>query len=193
MKKAEKFVKYIRKLPGQPESDTTFLDLFRELVTEIGNALGYVRMVRSGGLRFISDAVKFVPDLTGDVRFGEMATNAELRDCTIAAATNLDAVLTDLKSKFSEGSDYFQMLEDVFYEVCIRRALPGPPRSVCVWLGGFGTGQHQCLCWGPPMPFPLQGGGVGRHALGGVGASQSLRWFLHSPHCLPGSTRFVTA
>ena len=36
----------------------TFLDKFRQLITEIGNALGYVRMVRSAGMHHNSDAVK---------------------------------------------------------------------------------------------------------------------------------------
>lgn len=45
-----------------PEGQT-FLDQFRQQITEIGNALGYVRMVRSGGLHYCSEAIKFVPDL----------------------------------------------------------------------------------------------------------------------------------
>eukprot|EP01012_Entosiphon_sulcatum_P015126 TRINITY_DN2013_c3_g2_i1.p1 TRINITY_DN2013_c3_g2~~TRINITY_DN2013_c3_g2_i1.p1 ORF type:complete len:1175 (-),score=403.67 TRINITY_DN2013_c3_g2_i1:71-3595(-) len=114
VKKAEKFLKDIRKL-GVTDG-LSFLDQFRELVTEIGNALGYVRMVRSGGLRFISDSIKFVPDITEIINFEEHAQKAELPDHTATAAKNLDAILTDLSQKFSEGSDYFRMLEDVFYD-----------------------------------------------------------------------------
>lgn len=56
------FVKDIRKL-GTTPTGQSFLDQFRVLITEIGNALGYVRMVRSAGLHYCSNAITFVPDL----------------------------------------------------------------------------------------------------------------------------------
>ena len=63
--RAFKFTKDIRKL-GVTESKKkngdggglTYLDQFRLLITHVGNALGYVRMVRSAGMHFCSDAVK---------------------------------------------------------------------------------------------------------------------------------------
>ena len=36
----------------------SFLDKFRVLITEIGNTLGYVRMVRSAGMHVCSEAVQ---------------------------------------------------------------------------------------------------------------------------------------
>jgi WASH complex subunit 7 len=60
--RAFQFNKDIRKL-GVSDSGKTFLDQFRMLITEIGNALGYVRMVRSAGMNYCSNAIKFVPDL----------------------------------------------------------------------------------------------------------------------------------
>ena len=47
--RAFQFNKDIRKL-GVSDPGKTFLDQFRVLITEIGNALGYVRMVRSAGM-----------------------------------------------------------------------------------------------------------------------------------------------
>ncbi|XP_076180101.1 strumpellin and WASH-interacting protein isoform X2 [Ptiloglossa arizonensis] len=49
--RAEKFQKGIRKL-GMTSNDLSYLDQFRQLVTQIGNALGYVRLIRSGGLHY---------------------------------------------------------------------------------------------------------------------------------------------
>jgi WASH complex subunit 7 len=46
---AEKFNKDIKKLGLTPDG-LSYLDQFRVLITEIGNALGYVRMVRRAGL-----------------------------------------------------------------------------------------------------------------------------------------------
>lgn len=46
------------------EDKLTCLDKFRLLITHIGNALGYVRMVRSAGMHHSAEAVAFVPDIS---------------------------------------------------------------------------------------------------------------------------------
>ena len=66
--RAVKFNKDIKKL-GVNEENLTFIDQFRLLITEIGNALGFVRMVRSAGLHYVSNAIKFVPDITRIINF----------------------------------------------------------------------------------------------------------------------------
>lgn len=47
--KAEKFHRGIRKL-GLNSTGLSYLDQFRILITHLGNALGYVRMLRSGSI-----------------------------------------------------------------------------------------------------------------------------------------------
>eukprot|EP01027_Heterolobosea_sp_BB2_P021106 GEZU01030217.1.p2 GENE.GEZU01030217.1~~GEZU01030217.1.p2 ORF type:complete len:420 (-),score=204.15 GEZU01030217.1:32-1207(-) len=113
IKRTEKFTKDIRRL-GVTEQGLSYLDQFRNLITEIGNALGYVRMVRSGGLRYISEAIKFVPDLENIENFEELVRSDNLSEETAGAAKNLDSVITNLNQKFAEGSDYFKILEQVF-------------------------------------------------------------------------------
>lgn len=61
------FVRDIRKL-GVSDTGKTFLDQFRILITEIGNALGYVRMVRSASMYYCSEAVKYLPDMDNIIR-----------------------------------------------------------------------------------------------------------------------------
>lgn len=70
--RAMKFVKDIRKL-GVNDEKKTFLDQFRILITEIGNALGYVRMVRSASMYYCSEAVKFLPELDDIISFEQHA------------------------------------------------------------------------------------------------------------------------
>ena len=53
--RAKKFNKDIWKL-GKAPGGMSYLDKFRVLITEIGNALGFVRMVRSGGLQVLFPA-----------------------------------------------------------------------------------------------------------------------------------------
>eukprot|EP01062_Namystynia_karyoxenos_P059273 TRINITY_DN50728_c0_g1_i1.p1 TRINITY_DN50728_c0_g1~~TRINITY_DN50728_c0_g1_i1.p1 ORF type:complete len:1241 (+),score=561.49 TRINITY_DN50728_c0_g1_i1:104-3724(+) len=130
VKRAEKFVKDIRRL-GTDDQQQSYLDQFRKLITEIGNALGYVRMVRTGGMRAISRQISFVPALDEIPEFAAMLEEAnfrqnpddsdeevegELAETTRQAAANLDAVLQNQSKRFSDGSDYFKLLEDVFKE-----------------------------------------------------------------------------
>jgi WASH complex subunit 7 len=70
--RALKFVREIRKL-GVNDANKSFLDQFRILVTEIGNALGYVRMVRSASMYYCSEAVKYLPDFDDLLSFADYA------------------------------------------------------------------------------------------------------------------------
>ncbi len=113
--RADKFNRDIKKL-GVSSKGLSYMDQFRDLVTTIGNTLGYVRMVRSGGLHRLSNAIKFVPDLKNIQAFEPMVTRDALPAETAGAAKNLDAVLSNLAGKFSEGTDYFGVLVQIFAE-----------------------------------------------------------------------------
>eukprot|EP01031_Cornospumella_fuschlensis_P033498 gene33498-40530_t len=70
--RALKFVQGIKKL-GVNDANKSFLDQFRILITEIGNALGYVRMVRSASMYYCSEAVKYLPDFEDIIPFADYA------------------------------------------------------------------------------------------------------------------------
>ena len=158
----------IRALGTTPDK-MTFLDKFRGLVGEVGNALGYVRMVRSAGMHATAEAVKFVPDLArvpafeadaarvaGDAaaaadaaraaeaeQGGDPATiptPAGLSPQTLEAAAQLDAVLANLTASFAEGSDFFKMLVKVFQHVLLA---PGGAAAEGGAGGGGGGGGAQ--------------------------------------------------
>lgn len=111
--RADKFNRDIRKL-GVTEDGSTFLDQFRQVITEIGNAMGYVRMVRSGGLHHCSNAIKFVPDLDGISEFAPAVEEQKLSQETLAAARALDGVIDEMSKNFAEGTEYFQVLVNIF-------------------------------------------------------------------------------
>ncbi|XP_065673596.1 WASH complex subunit 4 isoform X2 [Hydra vulgaris] len=111
--RAEKFNKGIRKLGLTPDGES-YLDQFRLLITQIGNAMGYIRLIRSGGIHCISNEIRFIPDLDDIVCFEELTTEAGLSMETIAAAKNVDAAISSLTKNFAQGTEYFKMLVDVF-------------------------------------------------------------------------------
>ncbi|KAI4825620.1 hypothetical protein KUCAC02_021300 [Chaenocephalus aceratus] len=83
--RAEKFNRGIRKLGITPDGHS-YLDQFRQLISQIGNAMGYVRMIRSGGLHCCSSAIRFVPDLEDIVNFEELVKEEGLSEETQKAA-----------------------------------------------------------------------------------------------------------
>jgi len=85
--RAEKFNRTIRKL-GVLQDNQTYLDQFRLLISHIGNAMGYVRMIRSGGLNFCSNSIRFVPDLDDIISFEEFSGELKTK---LSDQTNLAA------------------------------------------------------------------------------------------------------
>lgn len=114
-KNAEKFNKGIKVL-GVAEDGQSYLDLFRDLISQIGNAMGYVRMIRSGGRHCCCDATAFLPDLETK-KYKESCQENALNDKSIEAAENLDENINDLISNFIQGTEYFKLLVEVFAPV----------------------------------------------------------------------------
>lgn len=112
MEKAEKFNRGIRKL-GTSDG-LSYLDQFRILITQIGNALGYVRLVKTGGLQACSQAIQFIPDLDDIVPLAPLCKEAGLSTETQESAENFDLLVSNLIKNFAEGTEYFKLLVDVF-------------------------------------------------------------------------------
>ncbi|CAF0996554.1 unnamed protein product, partial [Didymodactylos carnosus] len=112
--RAKKFFIGIRKLGVQPDTNETYLDQFRQLIGQIGNAMGYVRMIRSGGLNTCSGSIRFIPDFEEVISYEEYSQKANLPVETVSAAKQLDDVISNLVKNFTEGTEYFKILVDVF-------------------------------------------------------------------------------
>ncbi|XP_034827254.1 WASH complex subunit 4 [Maniola hyperantus] len=114
-KNAEKFNKGI-KILGVVEDGQSYLDLFRDLISQIGNAMGYVRMIRSGGRHCCCDATAFLPNLDiKDVK--GLCEKSGLNEKTIQTADNLDDNINGLITNFIQGTEYFKLLVEVFAPV----------------------------------------------------------------------------
>ncbi len=111
--RAEKFNRGIRKLGVTPDG-LSYLDQFRILISQIGNAMGYIRMIRSGGLHCCSNAIRFIPDLEDIVCFEDLCREESLSEECQSSAKQLDQVISNLSKNFAEGTEYFQLLVDVF-------------------------------------------------------------------------------
>jgi WASH complex subunit 7 len=114
--RADKFNIGIRNL-GLNQNGLSYLDLFRKLITQIGNAMGYIRLIRSGGRRFLSDSTCFIPNLKEIDQLNELMTQEEPSDLTKKAANCLMSDIKNLVENFEEATEYFKLLVKVFIPV----------------------------------------------------------------------------
>lgn len=64
---------------GTLKGGITFLDKFRQLITQFGNALGFVRMIRNASLKDNSNLIKYIPRILDEIRFEDMATELGIK------------------------------------------------------------------------------------------------------------------
>lgn len=113
--RGERFLRGISKLGIKDDGIT--LDQFRLQISHIGNALGYIRLIRSGGLRYFSNAINFVPNLKHIIDFESLCTeDSGFANCQPAAA-NLSKVVHNLCHNLTDGTNYFRLLVDVFSSI----------------------------------------------------------------------------
>lgn len=120
--RANAFNRDIKKL-GVAENGQSYLDLFRQLISHIGNAMGYVRMVRSGGLNACSNASVFLPTLDKDLKFVSLSKDCKLSEATIKAAENLEHDIQNLSRNYAEGTMYFKVSLNLHIYYPLSRSL----------------------------------------------------------------------
>ena len=79
----------------------------------LGNTMGYVRMIKAGGLHFLSNSIRFVPDLDDIPNFEQLVIDEGLDASTetIDAAKIVDSVVDHLGTNFSDNTEYFEVSE----------------------------------------------------------------------------------
>ena len=73
--------------------------------------MGYVRMIKAGGLHFLSNSIRFVPDLDDIPKFENLTVDEGLNTIpeTIEAAKTLDLVVENLSQNFTDSTEYFDV------------------------------------------------------------------------------------
>lgn len=84
VEQADRFVLEMKQL-GVTEDGVPFLEKARQLVGEVGNALGFMRMMRSGGLRAVAEGARFLPPSVASAGATEAGawTTYMRHDCTM--------------------------------------------------------------------------------------------------------------
>ncbi|CAL8470925.1 g10467 [Coccomyxa elongata] len=101
---------------GSGPDGLPYMDHLRKLITEVGNAMGLVRLMRAGSMHYCAAAMRQVP---GEEQLQPFAAAArqlpeQPSEGHLAAAQTLDDALAQLRTHASAGTDYFAMLVRVF-------------------------------------------------------------------------------
>uniref|UniRef100_A0A7S3NG75 Uncharacterized protein n=1 Tax=Euplotes harpa TaxID=151035 RepID=A0A7S3NG75_9SPIT len=88
----------------------SYLDKFREVVTMIGNSLGYVRLIRTASIKDSSSMIKFIPKQITEPKFAEYCTEMGIEGDLKKAAELFDESIKILYRKESEAKDYLREL-----------------------------------------------------------------------------------
>uniref|UniRef100_A0A7E4VJA4 Rif1_N domain-containing protein n=1 Tax=Panagrellus redivivus TaxID=6233 RepID=A0A7E4VJA4_PANRE len=129
VKRADRFNVAIAKL-GTSSDNKTFMDKFRELITQIGNTIGFIRLIRSGAVEASAYAAHFIPQLcTADgfdlensdpqlkpvkTDFAAVIREAGASESSVEIATALDSLISGLGAGLVPDQDYVDMLIGVF-------------------------------------------------------------------------------
>lgn len=110
--RADNLNRSIKKLGLTPQG-LSYMDVFRTLISHIGNALGYVRMVRSGAIHFTADASVYLPELDENLKFVFLAKENGLSNSSLNAAEDLEANIENMSKTYAEGAEYFKVSFDL--------------------------------------------------------------------------------
>ena len=72
-------------------------------------------MIKAGGLHFLSNSIRFVPDLDDIPNFENLTIEEGLDGTfeTIEAAKTLDLVVENLSKNFSDTTEYFEVSKSI--------------------------------------------------------------------------------
>ncbi|TPP52258.1 WASH complex subunit 7 family protein [Leishmania donovani] len=119
VEQAEQLIREMDRL-GVAHDGVSFLEKARQLISEMGNALGFMRMMRSGGLRASGDDTDDEEGEEEGTQDGSDNGDSDtvqqrqlnLRRSTVDAVSNLDRVVHSMLEQLSDGSQYYPLLLD---------------------------------------------------------------------------------
>lgn len=107
--RAENMSRTIKRL-GMTKGGTSYLDKFRALITHIGNALGYVRMIRSASLKDNANLIKYIPIFVESIKFEDVADELGIHGETYESLKMFDMCIKNLFKQAEDAGDYLRMI-----------------------------------------------------------------------------------
>ncbi|XP_017063807.1 WASH complex subunit 4 isoform X2 [Drosophila eugracilis] len=103
--RADSFLKKIRKL-GCSGNGETYMDLFRKVITQVGNAVGYVRLLQAGSKNANFRSRSFKTRLDSNFSSG----GSKVHQVTKGSIKEYEKSLGHMKECYSDSTNYFKLL-----------------------------------------------------------------------------------
>ncbi|XP_020808361.1 WASH complex subunit 4 isoform X1 [Drosophila serrata] len=109
--RAENFLRKIRKL-GFANNGETYIDLFRKVITQVGNAVGYVRLLQAGSKNANYRSRSYMPKLGS--QFSAEEEPKGLMDATASSIREYEKSVGHMRECYSGNTNYFKLLVQGF-------------------------------------------------------------------------------
>uniref|UniRef100_A0A6P4E2L4 WASH complex subunit 7 homolog isoform X1 n=1 Tax=Drosophila rhopaloa TaxID=1041015 RepID=A0A6P4E2L4_DRORH len=103
--RADSFLKKIRKL-GCSGNGETYMDLFRKVITQVGNAVGYVRLLQAGSKNANFRSRSYKTRLDSNFSSG----GSKVHEVTEGSIKEYEKSLGHMKECYSDSTNYFRLL-----------------------------------------------------------------------------------
>lgn len=88
--------------------DTNYLELVRERITQIGNTLGFVRMIKNASLKDNQNLLKFIPKFLDDFDFESLAEELVIGGETMESVKMFDHSVQLMQKQSDDANDYLR-------------------------------------------------------------------------------------
>lgn len=85
-----------------------------------GNAMGYIRLVRSGSIHANYSASLYLPTFDENLKFVSQCKEHKLSDVVQMAAENLETNIQNLAKSFADNTDYFKVFVKSNFQKSIK-------------------------------------------------------------------------
>jgi len=90
--------------------DVNYLDTMRERITQIGNTLGFVRMIKNASLKDNQNLLKFIPSFLTDFKFEDISEDLGIDGATMEAVKMFDESVRLMQKQGEDANDYLRKI-----------------------------------------------------------------------------------
>ena len=98
-----------KQLRGLAEGEN-YLETIRKRITQIGNTLGFVRMIKNASLKDNQNLLKYLPSLLDSFTFETVANDLAIGGETLEAVKMFDAAVNLMQKQGEDANDYMRKM-----------------------------------------------------------------------------------
>lgn len=90
--------------------EENYLETTRKRITQIGNTLGFVRLIKNASLKDNQNLLKFIPNFLNDYKFEDVAYDLNIGGETMEAVKMFDESVRLMQKQGDDANDYLRTI-----------------------------------------------------------------------------------